>query len=194
MRFAIGHKITRPLTIVMVFVGLTLGGAGGFYVYVESDGNFHVVDRGTLYRSRQLSGIELAQAIGAYGIRSILNLRGANPGRDWYDDEMAVSAAKNVIHHDYGISARRPVTPAQLEEILRIIRDAPKPMLIHCMGGADRTGLVSAIYLFSHGARPDEAKRELSLRFGHFPYLGSKTRAMDDSFNAYVVASTMQTK
>ena len=53
---------------------------------------------------------------------------------------------------------------------------------------------MSAIYLFSHGARPDEAERALSLRYGHFPYLGSKTRAMDDSFNAYVMASTMQTK
>jgi protein tyrosine/serine phosphatase len=185
--------IKRLLLIVVSLTGLIAASAGGFYVYVESDGNFHAVDPGTLYRSRQLSGTELAQAIGAYGIRSILNLRGPNPGSEWYDDEMAVSADKHVFHYDYRISARRAVTPAQIREILGIIRNAPKPMLIHCMGGADRTGLVSAIYLFSHGARPDEAERELSLRYGHFPYLGSKTRAMDDSFHAYVMAAATQT-
>lgn len=194
MNLKLRQMIKRASIATAALLALTVAVAGGVYVYVESDGNFHVVDPGTLYRSRQLSGPELAQAIGAYGIRSILNLRGPNPRSEWYDDEMAVAAAKHVTHYDYGISARRPVTPAQLEAILRIIRDAPKPLLVHCMGGADRTGLVSAVYLFSHGARTDVAERALSLRYGHFPYLGSKTRAMDDSFNAYVAASTAPTK
>lgn len=194
MNLTIRQTIKRLLIVTAALMALTLAVAGGFYVYVESDGNFHVVDQGNLYRSRQLSGPELAQVISTYGIRSILNLRGPNPGNDWYDDEIAVSSARNVVHYDYGISARRPVTPAQIEEILRIIRDAPKPILVHCQGGADRTGLVSAIYLFSHGARANDAERALSLRYGHFPYLGSKTRAMNDSFNAYVMASTLQAK
>lgn len=170
----------------MALIAITLAGAGGYYVLVEAGGNFHIVGSADLYRSRQLSGPELERAIAAHRIRSVLNLRGRHPGTDWYDNEIAVSAARNVAHYDYALSAGRRVTRAQLEEILQVIRDAPKPILIHCEGGADRTGLVSAAYLFSRGARADDARRELSLRYGHFPHLGSATRAMDESFAAYV--------
>jgi protein tyrosine/serine phosphatase len=186
---ALKKGIKRFLLAVTAVLALTVAGAGGFYAYVEADGNLHVVDEGNLYRSRQLSGPELEHAIGTYGIRSILNLRGAHPGRDWYDAEMAVATEKNVAHYDYGISAVHRVSPAQLDEILAIIRVAPKPILVHCRAGADRTGLVSAAYLLTHGEPPDEAEGALTLRYGHFPWLGSRTRAMDESFEEYVGAS-----
>lgn len=189
-RMGSGFKqaLKRASVAAAAAVALIAAISGGTYLYVESDGNFHALAQGALYRSRQLSGTELREAIHAYGIRSIVNLRGAHPGSAWYEDELAVSAADHVAHYDYAISARRPVTPAQLAQILRIIRDAPKPVLAHCMSGADRTGLVSAAYLFSHGTAAAEAERQLSLGYGHFPYLGSRTRAMDDSFNAFVAA------
>lgn len=78
-----------------------------------------------------------------------------------------------MVHYDYGVSARRRVTPAQLDEILHIIRDAPKPILVHCQAGADRTGVVSAVYLFSHGKPPDEADGALSLRYATSPGWGA---------------------
>jgi len=194
MSLVAGKVIKRSLIAATALTALTLACAGGFYAYVESDGNLHVVDPSRLYRSRQLSGPELERAIGTYGIRSILNLRGPNPGRNWYDDEITISSARNLIHYDYGLSAFRRVSPAQLEDILRIIRNAPKPILIHCAVGADRTGLVSAVYLFSRGASAKDAYGALSLRYGHFPYLGTKTRAMDESFHAYVIASTINAR
>lgn len=194
MKLTYKHAVKRASRAAAAFLILILAVSGGAYYYVEGDGNLHAVEQGALYRSRQLSGDELREAIAAYGIRSIVNLRGSNPGSDWYDDEVAVSAAEHVTHYDYGISARRPVTPAQIEEILHIIRDAPKPVLVHCQAGADRTGLVAAAYLFSHGLPAEEADAALSLRYGHFPYLGSKTRAMDESFEAYVIASSTQAR
>ena len=36
------------------------------------------------------------------------------------------------------------------------------------------------------GASADQADRELSLVYGHFPYLASRSKAMDDSFWAFV--------
>jgi protein tyrosine/serine phosphatase len=187
----VARKAIKRLSIAATaLTALTLAGAAGSCAYVESDGNVYAVDPGHLYRSRQLSGPELERAIRTFGIRSILNLRGPYPGRDWYDDEITISSARNLIHYDYSLSAFRRVSPEQLEDILRIIRDAPKPILIHCTVGADRTGLVSAVYLYSHGASEEEAGAALSLRYGHFPYLGNKTRAMDDSFHAYVIFST----
>lgn len=41
------------------------------------------------------------------------------------------------------------LTSAQITELLGIIRDGPKPLLVHCKSGADRAGLVLALYLFA---------------------------------------------
>src|SRR5947209_4291769 len=79
---------------------------------------------------------------------------------------------------------------AGIAGILDIVRGAPKPLLIHCKSGADRTGLVAALYRYAEGgASAAEADRELSLAYGHFPYLTSRSGAMDDSFWAYVRAN-----
>ena len=133
----IRRQIKRLVVTAVVSVGLMTGATGGFYVYLQSTGNFRVVEKGLYYRSGQLSDPQLNQVIISNGIRSILNLRGASPGTEWYDDEIAISNSRQVVHYDYGISASRFVTPAQSEEILRIIRDAPKPILVHCQAGSD---------------------------------------------------------
>ena len=76
---------------------------------------------------------------------------------------------------------------ARSPQILAIVHDAPKPLLIHCKSGADRAGLVSALYQYAlAGAPAAEADRQLSLAYGHFPYLTSRSGAMDDSFWAFV--------
>lgn len=100
------------------------------------------------------------------------------------------SDATGARHFDYGIWASSIVTQKQIDEILAIIRAAPKPLLIHCRGGADRSGLISALYLAEVEGKPvDEAAGQLSLYYGHFPYLTSKTGAMDESFWTYVRAN-----
>jgi protein tyrosine phosphatase (PTP) superfamily phosphohydrolase (DUF442 family) len=152
-------------------------------------GNVHVVEDGQLYRSAQLNKNQFERVINEYSIRSILNLRGDNSGTSWYDDEIAISRSMSVTHFDYGIGARRLVTSQQIRAILKIVRDAPKPLLIHCQGGADRSGLVAALYVAEvEGKSADEAAQQLSLVYGHFPYLLSKTNAMDKSFWEYVEA------
>lgn len=175
----------RRLAVVVVCIGLVLCASVGFYEYLKVSGNFHIVEQGQVYRAGQLDGAELEQAISSHSIRSVLNLRGAFPGEAWYDNEIAVSRSKGIAHYDYGLSAERLVSVAQAEEILLVIRNAPKPIMIHCKSGSDRTGLVSALYLFSRGVDAKNAGRELSLRYGHFPYLMGGTGAMDDSFHAY---------
>jgi protein tyrosine/serine phosphatase len=160
---------------------------GSYYSLVQYDGNFHEVERGRFYRSAQLDKFQFEHRIKEYGIKSILNLRGANMNQPWYGDEVAISNALGVAHYDYGISDRRIVTPQQIADILEIVRTAPKPILVHCRAGADRSGLVAALYEAQiEGKRLDDADRQLSLTYGHFPYLTSKTGAMDESFWAYV--------
>jgi protein tyrosine/serine phosphatase len=180
-------RLIRTLTAGVVFIGLMAGSIGGYWGAVQYNGNFHTVEEGAFYRSAQLSTDELQTAIRDHGIKAILNLRGAHPGEPWYDDEVAASRALGVAHYDYGLSAYRIVTEQQIADLLGIIREAPQPLLVHCKSGADRTGLVSALYRFAvEGTSREEADGQLSLVYGHFPYLMSRSRAMDDSFWAFV--------
>ncbi|MDB5478802.1 MAG: protein tyrosine phosphatase [Alphaproteobacteria bacterium] len=151
---------------------------GYFIIY----GNFHQVDK-DFYRSAQLFSFNMPYYVEKNGIKSVLNLRGPSK-KEWYTDEIKISNQYNIIHYDYGITDRKPTTMKQMDEILKIIDDAPKPILVHCKAGADRSSLIAALYLYSikHHKNPE---KEISIIYGHFPWLGSKTNAMDNSFEDY---------
>jgi protein tyrosine/serine phosphatase len=183
--------LLRSLKIAVVAVIATAGSVGGYWGILQYEGNLHAVEAGVLYRSAQPSAAELASTARQYGIKSVLNLRGPNAGSPWYEEELAGSRALGLVHYDYSLSAKRFVTGAQIADLIKILRDAPKPLLIHCKSGSDRAGLVAALYRYAiAGASAAEADRELSLLYGHFPYLTSASVAMDNSFWAYVRGST----
>ena len=175
------------LKLVAVAIGITALSIGAYCGVIIYEGNFHAVSPGILYRSAQPDAAELQLAARQYGIKSVLNLRGPNAGSPWYDDEVGASHALGLKHYDYAISAKRFVTRRQVADIVNILRQAPKPLLIHCMSGADRAGLVAALYRYAvDGASAQQADEQLSLAYGHFPYLTSRSGAMDASFWGYV--------
>ena len=74
--------------------------------------------------------------------------------------------------------------------MIALMQTLPKPLLIHCKQGSDRTGLLAALYLASiKGVDVDTADDELSIAYGHFsvPYL-SAAYPMDISWNRLEVA------
>lgn len=90
-----------------------------------------------------------------------------------------------IQHYDFPLSAIDEITVPRMNEIIRTLREAPKPVLIHCLAGSDRTGLVSALYCLTlKGETPAQADRELSVWYGHISL--SKTIAMDHSYWHYV--------
>ncbi|MDX1485985.1 MAG: dual specificity protein phosphatase family protein [Alphaproteobacteria bacterium] len=146
-------------------------------------GNFHEVVPGELYRSAQPTAQQIARYKAHYGIKTVVNLRGRNLDHEWYRQELAASRALGITHIDFRMSARKLLSEPRAAELLSILRSARKPILVHCRGGADRSGLVSALYLAMTGHGEDEAEAQISPRFGHVgvPFL-SKTHAMDESF------------
>ena len=176
-------RMRAGLRTLVLVIGVVIGSVGSYGAILLATGNVHTVVDGVLYRSAQLSKSQFETVIRQHGIKSILNLRGGHLSDAWYADEIAVSKELGVTHFDYPISARRRVTPTQIADILSIVRSAPKPLLVHCRSGADRSGLVAALFLLdAEHAAPAEADQQLSLLYGHFPYLLSKTVAMDESF------------
>lgn len=180
------HIVRRWLAIsILVMIGpLSIG---GWVLGLHITGNVHAVEPGVLYRSAQLDGPELEAVINKYAIRTVINLRGPNKGRSWYDEEIAESRKDGVSHIDIRMSARSKPAASTIHDLLAALRSAPKPILIHCKDGADRTGLAAALYeLLIAGEPPETAARQLSFRYGHFPWLGSVTAAMDESFEGIV--------
>jgi len=164
--------------------GLSLVGAallfGGYLGGLQLTGNFHEVLPGVLYRSAQPSAVDIASYTGKYGIRTIVNLRGEND-RDWYRQEIAATKQAKIEHLDFRMSASQELSVEQAAELVRLLRDAPKPILIHCQSGADRTGLASLLYLQQIAGKDEKtAEAQLSVRYGHIgiPYLSS-AYAMD---------------
>ncbi|MDP2755701.1 MAG: dual specificity protein phosphatase family protein [Nitrospirota bacterium] len=158
---------------------------GGSYIfYLVDHGNFHTITDGEAYRSAQLDRDKLEYYIRRYNIRSILNLRGSNPDSDWYREELTVSAANRMKHYDIALSSTKEPAENDVKQLMEIFREAPRPILMHCQSGADRSGLVAAIWkvIVDQESKP-EAEKQLSVFYGHVP-LGGKY-AMDKFFKKW---------
>jgi protein tyrosine/serine phosphatase len=159
----------------------------GWAGYLAMTGNIHTVIPGRLYRSAELSRGGFEQVIIHFHIRTVINLRGADPGERWYQNELAAALAVGARHVDLRLSATHLPSPAKLQEIKTVLEHAEPPILVHCQGGADRSGLVAALYEFwiAHYTAA-EAGAQLSFNYGHFPWLGSRTIAMDEAWRNVV--------
>jgi protein tyrosine phosphatase (PTP) superfamily phosphohydrolase (DUF442 family) len=174
------RRIWVPILVISLLT------AGGLW-YMTGTNNFCVVGTGRIYRSAQLDRESLLRVIQERGIKSIMNLRGPGP-EDWYNAETNATQRLGLKHIDFTLSAGEELTDVQMDELMAQIENAPKPMLIHCKNGSDRTGLAGALYLYKvEGQTAETAGRELSISHGHFPYLFWRdTIAMDRSFSRYV--------
>ncbi len=175
MVIMIFKQLRRFFKYLLIIVGIW---ALYFLIY----GNFHQIDA-SIYRSAQLFRFNMPYYLEHYRIRSVLNLRGPS-SHQWYQDEIRICQEHNVTHINYGFGDREPLSLKKMERMLAIIKQAPKPLLIHCKAGADRTSLAAALYLYDK-TKDHDPDKGFSLLYGHFPWLGSKTVAMDKSFENY---------
>jgi protein tyrosine phosphatase (PTP) superfamily phosphohydrolase (DUF442 family) len=172
--------------LLFAFLGVVVV-VGGFALVLVARHNFHVVSEGRVYRSAQMDAGSLARTIQERGIKTVINLRGGNEASGWYRAEIETTRQLGAQHFDFNLSASREVSNAEMEEIIATMKNAPKPILVHCKSGSDRAGLVSALYLYGLEGKPaDAADRELTVFCGHVPYLFWRgTIAMDHSFWNY---------
>lgn len=174
---------SRPIVRGLAFFMLLITITAGYYGVMRLAGNFHTTIPGELYRSAQPSPAQLASYKETYGIKTIVNLRGENSGRAWYDKEVAASSRLGLKHLDFRMSARHELSQDEATALLSILKQAEKPILIHCEGGADRSGLAAALYVaaLAHGSEED-AEAQISIRFGHISLSANPAFAMDRTF------------
>lgn len=99
-------------------------------------GNFFMVST-NLYRAEQPSDKDM-EMLQAFGVKSVLNLR------DHHNDtNRAVKTTLALYQVEMNAGA---VDTESVKKALAILRTAPKPVLVHCWHGSDRTGLVVALY------------------------------------------------
>lgn len=98
------------------------------------------------------------------GIRSVLNLR------EFHKDTRKARHTRLVLLA-YPVAAGE-VTAADVENCLQLLVWAPKPLLMHCWHGSDRTGIVVAAYrIVFQNWSVEEAEREFrDERFGYHEF------------------------
>jgi protein tyrosine/serine phosphatase len=137
------------------------------------------LDKGKFYRSPQPSRKDLERAITFLKIKTVINLRGANPGEIWYDEEKAVTDFRGVKLIDIPMSAGRLPHRKDLLALLDAYQTAERPILVHCQAGVDRTGEASAIYAMLYlGISKDLALEMLTPQFGYIEEISAARAKM----------------
>lgn len=161
----------------------------GFYVSQKCyHNNFHVVEDGVMYRSAQPTAEDIKRYKDEYGIKTIISLKKKQPTKQWWIDETTESKKLGITHYDVALSSTMVAPMYRMIELTKLMRDVPRPVLVHCEGGSDRTGLAMALYFYTRKhMKPEKAESKgLSILYGHLPYFGAETANMSVSFNNFV--------
>lgn len=128
--------------------------------------NFHKLDD-DVWRHNHPSRARLARLRGM-GAASVLTLRGSKSVPSVM--EAQACADLGLIFRTLEIRATRLPRRQAILDLLAAMHEIPKPMVIHCKSGSDRTGLAATIYLHVFKSVPlVEARKQLSPRYIHNP-------------------------
>lgn len=121
--------------------------------------NLYKIDE-DLYRSEQPTLYKMNE-LEKMGIKSILNLRNIKS-----DLREAKNCNLNLYHKRINTWT---ITKEEAIDALKLIINAPKPILVHCKHGSDRTGCVIALYRMAKmNWSKDDAIKEF--KYGGFGY------------------------
>jgi protein tyrosine/serine phosphatase len=135
-----------------------------------------------LWRSAQPAPHQIA-GFARLGVKTIVNLRGGREHGSWPLQKEACER-HGIRLVDFILRSRGAPDRETILSARAFFDSLEEPALVHCKSGADRAGFFSALYLLLHEELPpDEAMRQLSLRYGHFRF--AKTGILDAFFEAY---------
>lgn len=148
--------------------------------------HFYVVKQGVLYRSGQLTPKSLTRVIYENNIGTVVNLRSPDAHKtdksDSWEEELCfknftrfVSIPFRPADHPKNLSMTETneIIETAAEQFLEILADPvsyPRPILVHCLAGVHRTGLMVALFrMEKDGWTKEQAIEEMKLR-GFVPF------------------------
>ena len=134
------------------------------------------------WRSNQPTPGRVAKAA-RMGIKTIINLRGPRDDGGWrLENEACQDHSITLI--DFTIRSRAVPDKDNILAAKALFDSVAYPVLMHCKSGADRAGIMAALYLLlRQGADIDTAAKQLSFRFLHVRQ--AKTGLLDAFLNSY---------
>lgn len=152
------------LFLSIFFICFLLGIYFGYNLLTK---NIHAVIPGNIYRSAQLNAHDLDEVTKKFHINSMINLRGPWATDHWYQVEKQFAKTHGIHYYSLKFSAYRLPPKKEIRELVYLLQTVPKPLIFHCEGGADRTGMASAIslILFKKNATISEVKLEASWHY-----------------------------
>jgi undecaprenyl-diphosphatase len=152
----------RKLAIGSIAAGAAL--ATATLLWVGADG-LHTVIPGELYRSGQPYPDQIEAIVTRLDIKTIVNLRGA--GADRTEAVHAIADHLHVKQYDINLLSRELPYITELLKLIEVLKNAERPILVHCLSGVDRAGLASAVaLLMRNDFGLQDAKWQTSVRYG----------------------------
>ncbi len=165
---------TRAIPVLVSVAVLALLAAP---VYTQEDPryrelpNFHKVND-MVYRGAQpkSGGLELLKRL---GIKTVVNLRN-NDARAKQEETSAGVAG--LRYFNFPLARWNCPQDKEIEQVLSIINNPTnQPVFVHCQRGADRTGVVIAVYRMTHDGWTSEQAKAEAKGYGLKPWqLGMK--------------------
>ncbi len=107
-------------------------------IVLEGVGNLHRIND-TLYRSEQPTDAGMKNLKEKLGIKTIINLRA-------FHSDASAAAKNGLLNEELSVKTWH-IEDEDVVRVLRILKQKENgPFLIHCQHGADRTGVMSAMY------------------------------------------------
>ena len=152
-----------------------------YRVLYTTDKRFREVSPGKFYRCGQISAEYFRREIRAHGIKTVINLQDEYPDpllSEGYFDRPHIQESQICAEEganfmfltwagDRGLLAKNEASPTHRPQVIDdflAICDKPEsyPILIHCLAGLHRTGVLTAVYRMEYDHWPvADAVREL---------------------------------
>lgn len=124
------------------------------------------------------------------GLKTVINLRGDRDCGSYRLEEIACKD-HGIQLINFSVKSRQAPARRVFHDVKALFEQVEYPVLLHCKSGADRVGLMSALYMIFKEGRPvEEAKRQLSLKYGHIRQ--ADTGVLDMVFESYLSHSSKE--
>ena len=138
-------------------------------MFLDVPYNFHWIVPREAARAAQAWAGFLPRFLRSHGIRGVINLRGTNPSHLWWKYETRACRKLGVVHRDAKLNSRQLPSRPMLVDLIDAFDSVPRPFLVKCSGGQDRTAFAAALFLLHCRGWPALAQAEE--QFARWPYL-----------------------